>query len=289
MLCIHHYDLDGHCSAAIIKYRYTVVKCHEMNYEDEIPWEDIKDEVVFIVDFSFGLEDMKRILKEAKRVYWIDHHVSAIKNLESISGLVAGLRDVEETYSGCELTWKYIFPNDPMPRAVHLLGRYDVHDYADPDVIPFEYSMMTEDTDPNTCMNLWVNLFNNQDDPGEFDFLEKENVVNEHIEEGRPMQEFVEKMNVDTVKRLAVTVLLDGKKFLAVNSYLVNSNALERVFQAKRWDAMLVFYRQSGGWSVSLYNGDHGQVDCAEIAKKFGGGGHKDCGGFFCKKLPFEV
>lgn len=289
MLIIHHYDLDGHCSAAIIKYLHPVARCYEMNYEDEIPWEDIKDNIVYIVDFSFGLEDMKRVMKEAKQVIWIDHHVSAIKDLKSISNSVLGSRDIEETYSGCELTWKYIFPNDPMPRAVHLLGRYDVHDYADPETIPFEYAMMSKDTNPETCMNLWVNLFNNQDDPGEFNFWDKENLVEETVEEGKPMQEFVEKMNVNTVKNVAVTVLLEGHKFLAVNSYLINSNALEKVFQAKKWDAMMVFYRKSGGWSVSIYNGNHDGVDCVAIAKKFGGGGHKDAAGFFCKKLPFEV
>lgn len=290
MLICHHYDLDGRASAAIIKLMYPTAVTYEINYEDEIPWELIKGDTVFIVDFSFKLEDMKRAFNEAKQLIWIDHHVSAIKDLAGIEGDIKGLRDVEETYSGCELTWKYIFPNEPMPRVVNLLGRYDVHDYADPTVIPFQYAMRTKETDPKNAMNLWESLFNNQDDPNEFDFLERENIIDEIIEEGRPIEKYLEARNVDFVKGNAVCVHLDGHKFLAINSYLENSNALEKIFSAAKWDAMMVFYRKSGGWSVSMYNGDHGSsVDCAEVAKKYGGGGHEDAAGFFCEKLPFEV
>jgi nanoRNase/pAp phosphatase (c-di-AMP/oligoRNAs hydrolase) len=114
--------------------------------------------------------------------------------------------------------------------------------------------------------------------------------VNEIIEEGRPIERFVENRNLEFVKKNSVCVHLCGYKFLAVNTYLDNSNALERVFQAKNWDAMMVFYRKSGGWSVSMYNGDHASaVNCEEIAQIYGGGGHRDAAGFFCKKLPFEV
>jgi nanoRNase/pAp phosphatase (c-di-AMP/oligoRNAs hydrolase) len=37
-------------------------------------------------------------------------------------------------------------------------------------------------------------------------------------------------------------------------------------------------------YTVSLYSKT---VDVSEIAKKYGGGGHKGAAGFQCKKLPF--
>ena len=37
-------------------------------------------------------------------------------------------------------------------------------------------------------------------------------------------------------------------------------------------------------WTVSLYSTS---VDVSEIAKKYGGGGHKGASGFHCKELPF--
>lgn len=287
MLCLHHYDLDGHCSAAILKYRYPDIETYEINYGDEIPWEKIKNNVICIVDFSFNLDDMKRALKEAKKVIWIDHHISAIKDLDSIAKEIPGVRDVDEKYSGCELTWKYVFPDLDVPRVVKLLGRYDVHDYLDKIVLPFQYAMRTKETDPKDSMNLWVNLFNDSDG---LDFLDYDSLIEEIIEEGKPMAKFIENRNVEFVKNNAVCVHLDGYKFLAINTYVENSNALERLFKPDKWDAMMVFYRRSGGWSVSIYNGDFDTgVDCEKIAQKYGGGGHADAAGFTCKKLPFEV
>jgi nanoRNase/pAp phosphatase (c-di-AMP/oligoRNAs hydrolase) len=37
-------------------------------------------------------------------------------------------------------------------------------------------------------------------------------------------------------------------------------------------------------WIISLYSRN---IDVSEIAKKYGGGGHKGAAGFHCKDLPF--
>jgi len=291
MIIIHHYDLDGQCAAAIVKYKYPDAKTYEMTYGDEIPWGIIKNNDVCIVDFSFELEDMKRALAESQSLYWIDHHIGAIDKLKSIENDILGIRDKEEKFAGCELAWKYIFPHDPMPRVVSLLGRYDTHDYIDDTILPFQYAMRTKDTDPSGNFEFWVDLFTDIDGDSEFDFLNEESLIDSIIEEGGPIEKFVEGRNANFVRDNAVCVNLEGYKFLAVNTYLDNSNALEKFFDPNKWDAMMVFYRKSGGWSVSLYNGDEdaGKVDCAKIAQKFGGGGHFSASNFFCERLPFEV
>jgi oligoribonuclease NrnB/cAMP/cGMP phosphodiesterase (DHH superfamily) len=289
MLIIHHADLDGECSAAIIKYMYPIATTYRMDYGEEIPWDLIKDDVVFIVDFSFKLEDMLRALEEADSLIWIDHHIGAIRALKEISSSILGLRDYEEIHAGCELTWKYIFPREVSPRVVELLGRYDVHDYSNLDVLPFQYAMQSKETNPKNNMNLWISLFNNQEER-ELDFLEQENIVNTFIEEGKPIEKFVEKRNSEFVQKNKLCVNLQGFKFLAVNSYLGNSNALEANFDKDKYDSMMIFYRKSGGWSVSMYNGIYdSKVDCSKIAKIYGGGGHFGAASFACKKLPFEV
>lgn len=289
MIIIFHFDLDGHTSAAIIKYKYQTARCIEMNYGYDIPWEDLKDEIVYIVDFSFKLEDMKRIMKEAKKVIWIDHHVSVINDLQEISSKIPGLRDVEETYSGCELTWKYIFPHDPMPRAVHLLGRYDVWDHSDSDIIPFQYAMQARDTDPNTCMNLWCNLINDYDNSEEMSFLERDSLVDKLVREGKIIQRYLDKKNTGFIKNNAMCVELDGYKFFAVNGYLGDSIALEKGFDLNKYDAMMTFRKNKDNWVVGLYGVDGGKVDCSEVAKHYKGGGHKNSSGFTCKELPFKI
>jgi nanoRNase/pAp phosphatase (c-di-AMP/oligoRNAs hydrolase) len=41
-------------------------------------------------------------------------------------------------------------------------------------------------------------------------------------------------------------------------------------------------------WNVSLYS-TKPEIDCGEIAKSFGGGGHKGAAGFQGKELPFKI
>lgn len=55
------------------------------------------------------------------------------------------------------------------------------------------------------------------------------------------------------------------------------------------YDLMITFVRRKDKlWNVSLYS-TKPEIDCGEIAKSFGGGGHKGAAGFQCEELPFEI
>jgi len=95
-LCFYHKsDLDGVCSAAIVKHFVPDCELFGMEYGDEFPWHLVQpsgivchgsdpsgmpDSVewknrrtVYLVDFSLKPEDMKR-LAEVSNLIWIDHH-----------------------------------------------------------------------------------------------------------------------------------------------------------------------------------------------------------------------
>ena len=82
MICFHHNDADGRCSAAIVKrWHKTLVTRKrlvfvEMDYARRVPLEDIKrDDIVVIVDFSFKPDDMKAALAATDLgAIWCDHH-----------------------------------------------------------------------------------------------------------------------------------------------------------------------------------------------------------------------
>jgi oligoribonuclease NrnB/cAMP/cGMP phosphodiesterase (DHH superfamily) len=145
-VCIYHsVDLDGWMSAAIVKHYY---KLNSKKYL-EGDMEDIadNDSIAFIgynygqpipnlseyskvimCDISFPKNEMEKIANSGIGVsnfIWIDHHISAIKDMSEthFAKTANGLRDTK--YAACELTWKYFFPNKPMPEIVRLLGRYD--------------------------------------------------------------------------------------------------------------------------------------------------------------------
>ena len=74
MKCFYHStDLDGHCSGAIVKYRYPECEMIGINYGQEFPWDSIQpDEQVFMVDFTLQpFEGMER-LNNLCNLHWID-------------------------------------------------------------------------------------------------------------------------------------------------------------------------------------------------------------------------
>ena len=70
----------------------------------------IDEEVFFVVDFCFERNDMQW-LSDVGKLIWIDHHKSAIEKLKGFYAL--GKREVGK--AGCELTWEFFFPEEPMP------------------------------------------------------------------------------------------------------------------------------------------------------------------------------
>lgn len=158
--CFYHSaDLDGHCSGAIVKYRFPDAVMHPINYGDEFPWDDIESEdEVYMVDFS--MQPFNLMVKLGKRqktvVTWIDHHSSALGEYRtyfsesSPAVYFSGIRDTSK--AACELTWEYLFPNKPVPLAVKLLSLYDSgthqgHELEDM-VLPFQMRMRMEELNP---------------------------------------------------------------------------------------------------------------------------------------------
>lgn len=148
MKCFYHSaDFDGICSGAIVKKFYPGAEMCPINYGDPFPWDDLGEhERIIMVDFSLQpFEKMLELKEKCGLLVWIDHHQSAIddfnEHIENIATrFIHGILRADK--AACELTWEYYFPNKPMPRAVKLLGRYDVwdHDYS-PNVLPFQYGM----------------------------------------------------------------------------------------------------------------------------------------------------
>lgn len=199
-ICFYHKaDLDGVCSAAIVKHFVPDCELHGMDYGDEFPWGQILGHMgrpgadprptVYMVDFSLPPEDMKR-LAAVSNLIWIDHHETAIRQVlqmidENQMDLIRAFCKVE--YAACELCWGWFSEHEQlenaleritvhgesMPEAVRLLGRYDVWDKGNPEwestILPFQYGLRTLEWayDPTSCT--WETLLGLQ--PSQIDTL----------------------------------------------------------------------------------------------------------------------
>lgn len=280
MLCFYHSaDLDGHCSGAIVKHRFPECEMHGINYGDPFPWELLEkcDQAarVYMVDFAlqpFG--DMAR-LASACELTWIDHHKSAIIEWEEHNRPVP-YAVLDNTKAACELTWCELFPNQNMPEAVYLLGRYDIWKHQEVQgALEFQYGMRTfADTWPDSLgMEIWENLFSGQ-------------WTDKIINDGVTILQYERNQNTKFARAFAFECELDGLKCIAVNKGFTNSLIFTSVYDPSKHDAMLSFCWRGGKWTVSLYS-DKPEIDCSIICKARGGGGHKGAAGYQCQELDF--
>ena len=86
--CFYHSaDLDGHCSGAIVKFRFPEAVMHPINYGDTFPWDlftEMPRQDVYIVDFALQPFMEMHQLAAICNLHWIDHHKSAISEAEKM-------------------------------------------------------------------------------------------------------------------------------------------------------------------------------------------------------------
>ena len=70
--------------------------------------------------------------------------------------------------------------------------------------------------------------------------------------------------------------------FICINRERFNPINFGIDYHKDGYDGAACFHFDGTHWCFSLYN-DNGEVDCSQIAKQFGGGGHKGAAGF---RLP---
>jgi oligoribonuclease NrnB/cAMP/cGMP phosphodiesterase (DHH superfamily) len=77
------------------------------------------------------------------------------------------------------------------------------------------------------------------------------------------------------------------RKFICINKERFNPINFGIDYHKEGYDGCACFYlRSDGKWSFSLYN-DNGQVDCSNIAKQYGGGGHFSASGMIVNNETF--
>lgn len=155
-ICFYHKaDLDGVCSAAIVKHFVPECELYGLDYGGEFPWDKVRPgmdaetdplwmhlfkpengykcgdnwetltgekRTVYMVDFSLPCEDMQRLAK-VSNLTWIDHHGTA---LEANAGLRArGMRD--STRAACELAWVWmsLFPDPEKMTDSYTFEEFD--------------------------------------------------------------------------------------------------------------------------------------------------------------------
>lgn len=279
VVVMHHNDLDGRASAAIIRKMYPAALCYEVTYDKELPIDKLTEgDKLFIVDFTPSAEaDWMRILNVTKDVIWIDHHTANIKKHKFYDMSIEGLR-VDTKPSGAGATWQYLFPDVPAPDAVTYTSDYDTwtYDYGLA-TKTFEAGMSALDYTPQG--RVWMDLLSD-------DKMLQKDTMQLVQDAGRIVIEYRKRWNTDVVNQCAFGCEFEGYKVIACNAPNVNSTLFDSIPNKNEFDILSVFKSTGDKIIVSLYSEDE-SVNCAELAQKHGGGGHPGAAGFECQNLPF--
>ena len=277
MLCIYHLsDHDGKGSAAIVGRKFKNVEFYGLNHDGDYPYDLIKkhDEIV-ICDIALPLEMMFE-LNETKDLTWIDHHISMIDAYEK--AIIAGHKEIKgirrNGTAAIMLTWEYFFPNEPVPEGVKLLALNDIFDLRDKRVRPFEYAFQSMGVNKPTDGN-WKDL------------LEGRLNIDEMVKKGEAILSYIKNRNHRLCKAMSFESEYMGYKCICANMAQGYSEFFDGLKNIRDYDFMCNFFMNGKNlWNLSFYTAKE-NVDVAEIAATFGGGGHqKAAGASALKELP---
>lgn len=260
------------------------------------------DGEVIMADVSLKRDEMFKLAEWCgNRFTWIDHHKSAIEdvcggipslnprrfNMQSPQNREVFIRMcVEVGPAACELCWDYLIKNSRVhqdtPDVVQLLGEYDTWRNQDKErwdnaIMPFQYGMRLVctgvDDFPMDLFN-WAEPF--MPLVGPCPVTEKGMQI---MRDGRTVLKYQKQQNKRAADMTAFEVEFEGLRAICLNSGGANSQLFESVWDPEKHDIMMPFVFTGKYWVFSIYT-TKPEIDCSELAKRYGGGGHKGAAGF---------
>lgn len=265
VLFIYHKDCYDGFGAAWVHRRANMdlqnVKYFPAAYQTEPPWDLVKGSLVILADFSYKRPVLEEIKKLSERLVIYDHHKTAQEDLE---GFPDAHFDMNRSGAGMladlfnDRNWLVDAIEDrDLWRFKHYGTKAIV---ASLSVIPFEF-------------DAWNRFFVD----GYDDALARGGGILLYIRNfGKKAWEH---------RRLET---IAGFVFPVINiPYMNCSDHLDQLMELEKWDRAASFFQRGDGyWQFSLRS--RGEFDVSAIAKKFGGGGHKNAAGFEVVQLPWK-
>jgi len=224
---------------------------------------DCEGREVYMVDFSYKRPVVEAMCERARGITWIDHHKTAWDDLfELVSyGRIVGLYDVER--SGAALAWRYLFGDEHAPKLISHIEDRDLWRFALPLTREIQACVFSHPYN----FEVWDELM--ASGPNELANMAREGAAIErkhHKDIAELLDVTCRQMEIGgyivPVANLPYTLVSDAAHTLAH----------DQPFAGCYWDT-------PKGRVFGLRSEENG-LDVGEIAKQYGGGGHKHAAGF---------
>jgi hypothetical protein len=290
----HKSDFDGIFCREIAKH-FLGEKAEYIGWDYGEPEPDV-DMIADVIMLDISVDG----LMKHPRLVWIDHHKSAIEKYGPKIGYqidgVAACRLAWQWFSqdhtdfivqcnGLPLKQEFIDRKVKEPLAVRLAGEYDIWDKRDPNAELFQHGLRSQELSENMWDLLLVNAEPEVDGKTDVGTV----AVQALLENGRCLQYAKAHENESIIKSSGFDLDFEGLKFLACNAARYNSFLFTAGIKPGH-DALLGFNFDGKKWRFSMYHAPGKEhLDLSEIAKIYGGGGHKGACGFVQRTLPFVL
>ena len=320
MKIFYHFDDDGRCAAAIV-YREFRNVFDQMSDDDFIkyghsghidPVEFRKNESVYIVDLALDDTIYNSVIvpavKAGSKVIHIDHHKTTLDNLDGVDSDI--MSKITTFYkiglSGTLLTWIFALMKDDERNApdkvdfdftdhkTHVAFNpltKNMREYKIPDVIRFinDNDVWTHEIDESKYFNIGFKLEEDKHPTAKIwdnlIYSSTSREVFKIVNDGKLIWDYQNLQNKRTLKN-AFTSDVFGVQCFCVNGY-----GNSRVFgdMINEFPMVCIFHYAGyvGMWHYSLYSHADGE-DVSEIAKRYGGCGHRHAAAFISQRLLFE-
>lgn len=259
-ICIYHGNCADGFGAAWVFSRHADREhdFHAGVYQTAPP--DVEGRDVYLVDFSYKRAVVEQICERATRVVLIDHHKTALEDLAPLieSRRIEALVSLEK--SGATLAWEWFHGHTEPPQLLKHIEDRDLWRFALAGTREIQANVFSYPYD----FDVWDGLM--------------ERPVEELITEGKAIERKHLKDVNELVKVTTRRMNIGGHNVPIANlPYIHVSDAGHLLCKGEPFAGC--YWDTPEGRVFGLRSTDEG-VDVSEIAKQYGGGGHRNASGF---------
>ncbi|OGN32900.1 MAG: hypothetical protein A3I39_00540 [Candidatus Yanofskybacteria bacterium RIFCSPLOWO2_02_FULL_47_9b] len=234
---------------------------------------DVKGKDIYMVDISVSdhPEDIKKLL-ESNRVVLIDHHVTR-------QNLIPLFKESHFALdrSGAMLTWEYFYPGQQPPMLIEYVQDEDLWNWK----VPFSNNIMTAVRLNELTFQNWDRIAMD---------LEDEEKKNQYIEKGKLLNDYFNSLCDSLIEDMTILVDFEGHKIYAINVPHMFASVIGHMLAKKSGTFAIMWRLEPDGVHASMRSVE--DFDVSVIAKKYGGGGHKNAASFKFQdfsQVPWKV
>lgn len=271
VVVLYHGGCTDGFTAAWAAFRALGAKAEYIAVEHQVPPpEGLTGKTIYLLDFTYARDIMEQLIAQNVRVTALDHHVSA----REATMMTSDYR-YDNDKSGARIAWEYFHPNEPVPLLVRIVEDQDLHRYAIAET---------------RAVADWLDLY-------DFDFklytklartLGSVTGLRRALRRGEMVRQYRDKCIERLVANAAYEIQFAEFRVRAVNTELYHSEIATAIASGHPFG--VVWRMRPNGIYVSLRSDEHG-VNVAELAQRYGGGGHFHAAGFLVhslNELPFH-